>query len=282
MRNILRRAVPMLVVCVAFAALAQQGEAPPRAHHFSLIGSLFAYSFLLQVAAVIHWARKRPDTFWLWIIIIGGFIGALAYFLIEGLPDFSNIARKVKGPARRKRIRMLRAMVLDNPSAGNYEELGELLLLEKRPADAREAYDHALSARTDSIDPYYRRALASFQLRDYEAAARDLKHVATIDPKYDYSNALCLYGRSLALLGRTAEASTVFEQLVERSHSAETLYQAAEFFAQNGRESGAREIVQRIVAREMTMPRYQKRRDRVWLRKAKALERKLRKASRTR
>jgi hypothetical protein len=279
-----RIALAILLVCLSFAVLAQQRpqELPqdeePQPREFSLLGELFAYGFVLQIAAAIHWARRRPDTFWLWIIIIGGFIGALAYFLIEG-PDFGNIGRSLKGPGRRRRIRMLRAMVLDNPSAGNYEELGELLLLEKRYAEARDAYDHALAARTDHIDPFYRRALALFQLRDYEAAARDLKHVTAVDPKYDYSNAFCLYARTLGLTGHQAEALAAFDQLLERSHSAETLYEAAAFFADNGREPAAREITQRITARELTMPHYQKRRDRVWLRKAKALGRRLRKSA---
>ena len=270
-------ALAIVLICLSSPAFAQEEEAP-RPRGFSLIGGMFAYGFLLQIAAVIHWSRKRPDTFWLWIIIIGGFIGAFAYFLIEGMPDFASIGRKLKGPGRRRRIRVLQAMVLDNPSAGNYEELGELLLQEKRYAEAREAYDKALDARTDSIDPFYRRALALFQLRDYEAAARDLRHVTSVDPKYDYSGAFCLYARTLGLLGRKNEALAVFEELVERSHSAETLYEAAAFFAANGRETAADEIVQRVITRELTMPRYQKQRDRIWLRKAKALGRKLRKS----
>jgi hypothetical protein len=277
MKARLRIAFAILLVFLSLALLAQE-EKPERAREFSLIRGLFAYGFLLQIAAVIHWARKRPAAFWLWIIIIGGFIGSLAYFLIEGV-DFRNVGLRLKGPGRRRRIRMLRALVLDNPSDGNFEELGELLLLEKRYREAREAYDRALAVRTDSIDPFYRRAQALFQLREYEAAGRDLKHVTTVDPRYDYSNAFCLYARSLGLMGRNAEAMAAFEQLIERSHSAETLYEAAAFFAGNDREAAARDIVQRIIARELTMPHYQKRRDRVWLRKAKALERRLRKSS---
>lgn len=286
MKTSLRIAFAILLVCLSCAVLAQQPAPDPpqddsqeeQSSPFSFLGGMFAYGFLLQIAAVIHWARRRPDTFWLWIIIIGGFIGALAYFLIEG-PDFNNIGRSLRGPGRRRKIRMLRALILDNPSAGNYEELGELLLLEKRYADARDAYDHALAARTDHIDPFYRRALALFQLRDYEAAERDLQHVIAVDPKYDYSNAFCLHARTLGLLGRQTEALAAFDQLLERSHSAETLYEAAAFFADHGREPAALEITQRLTARELTMPHYQKRRDRVWLRKAKALGRRLRKSA---
>jgi len=238
------------------------------------MSSIFGLGLILQIAAIIHWSRKRPAAFWLWIIIIGGFIGALAYFLIEGLPDLEGVTRSLKGPTRRKRIRMLQAIVLDNPAAGNYEELGELLLEERRWSEARAAFDHALSARSDSIDPFYRRGIALFHLGEYDAAVRDLQHVIASNPKYDYSNAYSLYARALAKCGKRDEAMVAFERLAE-STASETLYAAAEFFAENGRTAQARELAERIVARTVTMPSYQRRRDRAWIRKAKALRRRL-------
>src|SRR4029077_8734420 len=117
----LRSVVGLLFLCATMAAFGQQGTS-----HGSWIGHLFGYGFFFQVAAVIHWSRKRPEAFWLWIIIIGGIIGALAYFLIEGLSDFRNVRRTLKGPNRRRRIDVLTVLVIENPSAGNFEELGEL------------------------------------------------------------------------------------------------------------------------------------------------------------
>jgi hypothetical protein len=272
----LRCVIGLLFLCCALAAFGQQGMS-----HGSLIGQwighMFRYGFVFQVAAVIHWSRKRPEGFWLWIIIIGGIIGALAYFLIEGLPDFRNLQRTLRGPARRKRIKVLRGLVIQNPSAGNYEELGELLLEEKRYREARDAFDRALSVRTDSIDPFYRRGIAEFALRDDEAAVADLRRVTAADPKYDFSRATCLLGQALARLGRTDEAMTVFDKLAQSATGAEPLVVAAQFFADHGRPAEALEIAREIAMRDATMPAYQKRRDRAWLRKAKALERSLRK-----
>lgn len=267
----LRGVIGLLFLCCALSAFGQGTS------HGSWIGHLFGYGFLFQVAAVIHWARKRPEAFWLFIIIIGGIIGALAYFLIEGLPDFRNVQRTLRGPARRKRINILRALVIQNPSAGNYEELGELLLEEKRYRDAKDAFDRALSVRTDSIDPFYRRGIAEFELRDDEAAVADLQRVTAADAKYDFSRALCLLGQALARLGRTDEAMSVFDQIAQSATGAEPLVSAAEFFAGHGRPAEALEIAREIAMRDMTMPNYQKRRDRVWLRKARAIERRLRK-----
>src|SRR4029077_16641326 len=205
----LRSVVGLLFLCATMAAFGQQGTS-----HGSWIGHLFGYGFLFQVAALIHWSRKRPEAFWLWIIIIGGIIGALAYFLIEGLPDLGNVQRTLRGPSRRKRIHVLRGLVIQNPSAGNYEELGELLLDDRRYREAKDAFDRALSVRTDSIDPFYRRGIAEFELRDDDSAVTDLRHVTAADWKYDFSRAACLLGQSLARLGRTEEAMAVFDKLV--------------------------------------------------------------------
>ena len=267
-----RTVVALLFLCSSVAAIGQQG-----ASHSSFIGHFFGYGFLFQVAALIHWARKRPDTFWIFIIIIGGMIGSIAYFLIEGLPDFRNVQRTLRGPSRRKRIEALRVLVIENPSPGNYEELGELLLEDKRYREARDAFDRALAVRTDSIDPFYRRGIAEFELREDEAAVNDLRHVTAADPKYDFSRAACLLGQSLARLGRNDEAMAVFDKFAQNATGAEPLVSAAEFYATHGRPAEALEIAQNIAMREMTMPAYQKRRDRVWLRRAKALERTLRK-----
>jgi len=269
----LRSVLGLLFLCSTMAAFGQQG-----ASHWSWIGHLFGYGFLFQVAAVIHWSRKRPEAFWLWIIIIGGIIGALAYFLIEGLPDFRNVQRTLRGPARRKRIKVLRGLVILNPSAGNYEELGELLLEEKRYREARDAFDRALSVLSDSIDPFYRRGITEFELRDDEAAVADLRRVTAADAKYDFSRAACLLGQALARLGRTDEAMAVFDRIAQSATGAEPLVSAAQFFADHGRTAEALEIASGIAARDVTMPAYQKRRDRAWLRKAKALQRGLRKA----
>jgi len=65
--------ISLLFLCSTIAAFGQQG-----APHGSWIGHMFGYGFVFQVAAVIHWSRKRPEAFWLWIIIIGGIIAQAA------------------------------------------------------------------------------------------------------------------------------------------------------------------------------------------------------------
>jgi len=240
-----------------------------------MLGHFFGWGFIVQVLAIAHWAKRGRDRFWIWIIIFGGVVGALAYFLIEGLPDWDDMKRSMRGPSRRRRIETLRAMIHDNPSAGNYEELGALLVEERKWRDAREAFDRAIAQRTDLLDTFYWRGVAAFELGDDKAAIADLEKVAKVHPKYDYSRVQCFLARALARSVRTQEAMAAFERLIEISTSSESIVTAAEFFAANGREAQARELVDTILARRATMPAYQKRRDRTWISLAKKLDRKL-------
>ena len=47
----------------------------------------FPWGIVLQAVAVIHFIRRRPDTYWLFVIIFLGPLGALIYLCVEGIPD---------------------------------------------------------------------------------------------------------------------------------------------------------------------------------------------------
>ena len=103
--------------------------------------------------------RRRPDTYWYWIILFGGLLGAAAYIVIEMIPDTRLLGDFFKGFQQRSRIGQLEAVILDNPSSGNYQELADLLLDQKKYARARDCYDKAIAARANSQDAFYRRGI---------------------------------------------------------------------------------------------------------------------------
>ncbi len=237
--------------------------------YFSLF--LYPWNFLLQGIAIIHFIRRRPDTYWLWIILIGGGIGALVYIAVEVLPDFGLLRQSFKVFPRRRRIRELEAIILDNPAPGNYEELADLLLEEKKYARARECFDKAISTRTDSPDPFYRRGICEIELQDFPAAVADLERVVNKEPKYDFYRASGLLAHAYAKTGDAQKADALFRQTVQISTLSETYLNYAEFLRSQGRNAEAREWTQRVLAKKPTLPSYLKRRERPWFRRAKGL-----------
>ncbi|HEX6465739.1 MAG TPA: hypothetical protein VFZ99_00455, partial [Terriglobales bacterium] len=115
---------------------------------------VFGVGFILQAVAVVHFIRRRPDMYWLWIIIFGSGIGAFIYICVEMLPDFPLLLRGLQVFPRRSRIKRMQGVVMDNPSAGNYEELASLYFDDRRYPESRACYDKAISSRTDSPDPF--------------------------------------------------------------------------------------------------------------------------------
>src|SRR6185503_8386179 len=147
---------------------------------------LFApWGIILQALAIVHFLRRRPDTYWLWIIIFFGPLGAAIYIFMEVIPDLGLLRHSFDVFPRRKRIRHLEALVLDNPAAGNYEELGDLYLDDSNFQRARESYDKAIQSRSSSADAFYRRGIAKTQLGDFASAVPDIERVVSSDPKYD-------------------------------------------------------------------------------------------------
>lgn len=232
---------------------------------------LFPWNFLLQGIAIIHFIRRRPDTYWLYIILIGGGLGAIVYICVEVLPDFGLLSASFKAFPRRRRIRELSAIILDNPSAGNFEELADLYLEEGKYVQARDCYNKAISSRTDSPDPFYRRGLTEIELQDFTAAVNDLELVVQKDPKYDFHRAAGLLAHAYAKTGNIEKANALFRQTVQISTLSETYLNYANFLASQGRTAEAREWSQRILAKKPTLPGYLKRRERPWFRKAKGL-----------
>src|SRR5438445_6184042 len=113
---------------------------------FGLSHLFYPWGVVLQIMAIVHFVKRRPENYWLWIILIGGPIGASAYLLVEVAPDARLLGGVFQGFGWRSRIQTLETQILDNPSAGNYEELGELNLEERKYEKAREAFTKAIDA----------------------------------------------------------------------------------------------------------------------------------------
>jgi hypothetical protein len=237
-----------------------------------LYGLLGVWGFAAQAVAIIHFIRRRPDNYWLWIIIIGGGLGAIVYIAAEVVPDLGLLRGQMDLFSRRRRLKHMEAMVLDNPSAGNFEELGDLYLDDKKYQKAKDAFDRAISARTDSAHPFYRRAQAELELGLHQEALADLEEVVRRDPKHDFLRAQGLLGHAYALNGNPSGAERWFRSATETSTISETLYNYAQFLKSQGRHGEARVWAQKVLDKKATLPGYLKRRERPWFRKAASLK----------
>ena len=241
-----------------------------------ILGSLFyPWGLILQGLAIVHFIRRRPDTYWIFIIVFLGPVGALIYLFAEALPDLGLLRQSFKTFPRRKRIAQLQIEIRDNPSAGNYEELGDLYMDEGKLQLARAAYDKAIAARSDLLDCFYHRGVCAILLGDTQAALPDLELAVQRDSGHDFYRALGLLAHAYAQVGQKEKAEACFRQAIERSTLSETYLNFADFLASQGRNAEARQWARKVLDKKPTMPGYLRRRERPWFRRASALLRRL-------
>lgn len=231
----------------------------------------YPWGFILQVLAILHFLKRRPEGYWFFIIFFGGFLGAGVYIVAEVLPDLGLLRGVMQGVGRKSRIQIVETQILDNPSAANYEELGELYKDQKEFAKARDAFTKAIEARSDSVYTFYYRAQASLGLQDLAAAIPDLERVVASETKFDYYRAAGLLADAYARTGQPERAAPIFEQVTQISTTPETLYNYACFLKTQGKKQEAQEWAQKLLAKKRTLPRYMQRVERPWFRKGQNL-----------
>lgn len=235
----------------------------------------YPWGMILQALAVLHFVRRRPNTYWLWIIIALGPLGALVYLFVEALPDIGLVGQGFKVFPRRKRIGQLKIAILDNPSAGNFEELGDLYMDDGKLELARAAFDRAIGARTDTLDAFYRRGVCAILLGDATGALPDLEKVVAREPNYDFRRAAGLLAHAYARTGQKEKAEALFRQVIVTSTLSETYLNFADLLASEGRGAEAREWARRVLEKKPTMPGYLRRRERPQFRRASKLLKRL-------
>ncbi len=220
---------------------------------FGLSHLFYPWGFLVQIFAIVHFVRRRPENYWFYVIFFGGWLGGAVYIVAEVIPDLGLLRGVFQGFGRRSRIQKVETSIIDNPSPANYEELGELY--------------------RDQGQPYtfYSRAQCSLEMNDLAAAIQDLERVVAADRKFDYYRAAGLLADAYARTGQLERANQLFAEVTQISTTPETLYNYASFLKTAKRREESREWAQKLEAKKRTLPRYMQRRERSWFRKGKTL-----------
>ena len=199
-------------------------------------------------------------------------VGALVYIVVEVIPDAGLLRGSFQVFPRRRRIHELERIVIDNPSAGNYEELGLLYL-----DDGNFAQGAGLLRQGDFVEDRsspirftgaaWRRSnwgTLPLRCRTWSAPSRPIRTTTSIAPRD------CWPGPTRRPR-QSDKADAMFREATRISTISETYYHYALFLQSQGRIVEAREWAQKILDKKPTMPGYLRRRERPWFRKASAL-----------
>jgi hypothetical protein len=245
------------------------------------IGYLLHHPWLLLVFVFQVWmfidAVRRQEWFWAVFIFIGFGLSAILYyfFVYRAAAPSGASGFELPGAQSRARIKELQAQIHHLDNAYHHFQLGDVYFQKGKFAEAEKCYRAALARDPNDLDA--RAHLGQCLLRQKRPAeARPLlEAVCRENPRHDYGHSLMAYAETLTALGETDAAFGVWQHVVENHSYARAKVQFAELCLAKNQSDLAREQLNDVIKDDQHAPAFQRRKDRVWVWKAKNLLRQI-------
>lgn len=226
----------------------------------------FAASICLQIVCAVHVIRSGRSQIWLLFIFLFSLLGCFAYVMLEVLPQHWNnrhirAARsQVVGKVDPERAVRDAERALDMAdTAANHIALGDAQAARHRYAEAEAAYRKALSLGPgNDWGTQVKLAAVLFERGVSAEALRLLDAAPELSRGSEWDRRALLRARILADLNRSAEARTLFEDVVERVAGEEARCHYAAFLLQQRDTRRAQAILEEVERRAKRMDRTQR------------------------
>ena len=234
----------------------------------------FAFALvLLDVILVVHAAKTGRFSPWAYLILLLPGVGALAYILVELLPEWLG---SVQGQQARKHVintldpekqyRKLADDLAISDTIANRVDLAEECLLLDKFEEARIHYENALS-RPMGDEPNYAlgKAKAEFGLRRPQDAVATLDVLRARWPDFQSADGHLLYARALEESGREAEALNEYRALADYYPGAEARVRFAMPLQRTGRDAEAKRLLADVLTQMRRSPKYVRKVQAEWI-----------------
>ena len=243
-------------------------------------GGISAYLLALPIFAFQVWmfvdAVRRQEWIWAFFIFFGYGIAAILYFFMvyRGAPSATR-GFELPGAFDRKRIKQLQAQIHHLDKAHHHSQLGDIYFQKGKLDQAEACYRAAMERDPQDIDT--RAHLGQCLLRQKRPleARPLLEGVVEENPKHDYGYSQMALAETLVALGEPDAAFRMWLKVTENHSYPRAKVQLAELYIAGNQPELARPQLNEVVTDDAHAPDFQRRRDRVWVRRAKALLRKL-------
>lgn len=223
-------------------------------------------SALIQLACIIHVIRTGRQTYWIMVILFLPFLGALAYAVLEILPEYQG-NRHVRGVRKNvvraidpeRDLRAARDALELTDTIANRIVLGDALTALGRHGEAVSAYRDAIG-RSPEPDPSTEAKLARalFETGDNVGALALLDRIAPPSTQSERDRLSLLRARVLAETRRKDEAQALFADIVTRMPGEEARCRYAALLLELGLRHEARRVLEEVESRMKRLDRTQR------------------------
>jgi tetratricopeptide (TPR) repeat protein len=231
------------------------------------LGLVFVFQIWMIVDAV-----RRDEWIWAALILFFPPIMPLWYFIwvYRGQPSATQ-AFELPGTGSRKRIKELEALIHNLDKPHHYLELGDIYFRKGNLAKAELNYRASLERDPQDIDARAHLGQCLLRQKKAEESCPILYQVCLENPKHDYGYSLMAYAEALGALGDTDAAITVWQQVLKDHSYARARVQLGQLYLAKNQRDLAEVEFRGTINDDRHAPRYQRKRDRWWVWKAKRL-----------
>jgi len=238
----------------------------------NLLTSLFWLAVtIFQIWMFIDAIRQRE---WIWalFIFLGWGLSALLYYLMvyRAAPSATR-GFELPGAHDRRRIKELQAQIHHLDKAHHHSQLGDIYFQQGKLDKAEACYRAALERDPQDIDTRAHLGQCLLRAKRPAEARPLLEGVMNEKPDHDYGHTMMALAETLAALGETDNALLYWQHVTQHHSYPRAKAQLAELYLARNQPDLARKELQEVLADDAHAPTFQRKRDRVWIRRAKSL-----------
>lgn len=237
----------------------------------------FILSIALQVAFVIHVLKTGRNTTWIWIIVMLPIAGAIAYLILEVLPELTGsktgraAARKFEHSVNpNKGLNQAATDLSISDTVENSSKLADEMMKKDMYDEAKKLYLRCLRGLHEN-DPVLmsKLAAADFELGNFKDTKAMLDDLIEKNPDFKSEESHLLYARSLEALNETDAAIKEYEVLSEYYTGPEAAFYFAMLSKETGDSERAQSLLKEIVKKSETSGAHYNSIHKNWINRAK-------------
>jgi tetratricopeptide (TPR) repeat protein len=237
-------------------------------------GGIFALAVTVFQVWMLIDALRRREFVWAVFICIGWIFTSVFYYLQvyrTAGPGNPLAGFELPGAADRRQIARLKAEIHHIDKAHLHLQLGDIYFSQGKLADAETSYRAAYER--DSKDEDVRAHLGNcLARRDQPKEALPLlESVCAQNPKHDYGYTLMTLAEAQTAAGQTDRALATWRQVLALYQYSRARVQFAELLMKTGAPDEARKNLDEVINEGAYGPKFQRKREAVWVRRAKTL-----------
>jgi hypothetical protein len=238
-----------------------------------------ALPIIVPVLLIIHVFKTGRNTMWIWVLVLLPGVGAIAYVVVEILPEMlgSRTARATRRSVKRALdpgadLRRLQDEAQVTHNVASSQRYAEELLRHERYQEAEAVYRKILTGLYEhDPDLMLGLARAQFGAAEVSAARATLEEAFRLNPQYRSPDAHLLYARALETEGNVEKALEEYRVLSTSYPGAEAAVRYAQLLKAQGRTEESLTVARELLEQARIAPAHYRRAQRDWLDSAQRL-----------